>query len=332
MLTLDVFKGDGFSMLSLTDAVNQLPYVPGQIGRLGLFQETGVATNTIEIEEDGGRLTLIPTQQRNGPANKWKSSTRKVRSLNIPHIPLEDEIQASEIQGVREFGKTELQTAEGMIRRRQADMVPSLDATIEYARLGAIKGTILDADGTTTIYNLFTEFGVTQDTVDFVLGTAGTDIRNKCVAVSRLVEDALGNGTYDHIHVVCGSTFFDRLVAHANVIDTYRYQEGQKNREDLRKGFTYGGITFEEYRGSVGGVNFVAASEGHAFPVGVPGLFRTVYGPGNFLETANTLGLPRYSKIAFDNEWNRWVKVLLESNPLNYCVKPKVLVKLITSN
>ena len=54
---LDVFNGDAFSVVSLTATANRLPYVPGQIGRLGLFEEEGVDTLTILIETTA---TLFP--------------------------------------------------------------------------------------------------------------------------------------------------------------------------------------------------------------------------------------------------------------------------------
>jgi hypothetical protein len=41
------------------------------------------------------------------------------------------------------------------------EMATKMDATLEHLRIGAIKGQILDADGSALIYDLFTEFGVT---------------------------------------------------------------------------------------------------------------------------------------------------------------------------
>ena len=42
MPALDIFSSSAFSMVSLTDAINKMPYVPGRIGQLGLFREQGV--------------------------------------------------------------------------------------------------------------------------------------------------------------------------------------------------------------------------------------------------------------------------------------------------
>ena len=60
---------------------------------------------------------------------------------------------------------------------------------------------------------------------------------------------------------------------------------------------------FEEYRGRVGTVDFTDASKAYFFPVGVPGLFRQYNAPADFVETANTIGLPRYAKQAVDQQF-----------------------------
>jgi hypothetical protein len=53
---------------------------------------------------------------------------------------------------------------------------------------------------------------------------------------------------------------------------------------------------FEEYRGRVDTADFTDASKAYFFPVGVPGLFRQYNAPADFVETANTIGLPRDAK------------------------------------
>jgi hypothetical protein len=62
-------------------------------------------------------------------------------------------------------------------------------------------------------------------------------------------------------------------------------------------------------------------------PVGVPGLFRQYNAPADFVETANTIGLPRYAKQAVDQQFARWVMLHVQSNPLPICTRPRVLIK-----
>ena len=104
MPALDIFSSSAFTMVSLTDAINRMPYVPGRIGQLGLFREQGVSTTSVMIEEREGSLNLVETTARGAPAIQNTTNKRKARSLVVPHIALEDTILADEVQNVRAFG------------------------------------------------------------------------------------------------------------------------------------------------------------------------------------------------------------------------------------
>ena len=107
-----------------------------------------------------------------------------------------------------------------------------------------------------------------------------------------------------------------------------RWLDGAFLRQGQARGsFEYAGILFEEYRGKVGSVDFTDASKAYFFPVGVPGLFRQYNAPADFVETANTIGLPRYAKQAVDQQFARWVMLHVQSNPLPICTRPRVLLK-----
>ncbi len=197
MPALDIFTSNAFSMVSLTDAINKMPYVPGKIGRLGLFREQGVPTTSILIEEKEGSLTLVETTARGAPAVQNKHNKRKARSLTVPHVALEDTILADEVQNLRAFGsENTLAGVQQVVNDRLSEMATKLDATLEHLRIGAIKGQILDADGSTVLYDLFSEFGVSQYAeIDFDLDnatpTAGA-VKKKCHNVKRKIEDELG--------------------------------------------------------------------------------------------------------------------------------------------
>ncbi len=90
-----------------------------------------------------------------------------------------------------------------------------------------------------------------------------------------------------------------------------------------RRSFVYASIMFEEYRGKVGATDFVAPDKAHFYPVGVPGLFVTRFGPADFVEAVNTLGLPRYAKAAPDMRFQRFVDLHMQTNPLNMCTRPR---------
>jgi hypothetical protein len=133
----------------------------------------------------------------------------------------------------------------------------------------------------------------------------------------------------DSPYTICGADFFDDLITHSEVAKAYdRYLDGAFLRQGQARGsFEYSGIVFEEYRGRVGTVDFTDASKAYFFPVGVPGLFRQYNSPADFVETANTIGLPRYAKQAADQQFARWVMLHVQSNPLPICTRPRVLIK-----
>jgi len=351
MPVLDVFSGNAFSTITLTDAVNKMPFVPGRAGSLGIFREFGIPTTTMMIEEREGSLILIPVTRRGEPAVQNAVNKRKARSLVIPHLALEDTVLASEVQDVREFGQENaLQAVQTVVNQRLEEVTSKLDATLEHLRIGALKGQILDSDGATVIFDLFFEFGVTQITeknFDFAVAADG-EIRKKCHAIIRETEDELGALLFDHIHAFCSSAFFDDLVANSEVSTAYiRWantnaeiitaagssgvggtsgQQGDWLRIGLaRRGFPYAGIMFEEYRGKVGGVAFIPDDKAIFFPVGAPGLFSNPFAPADFMEAANSIGLPRYAKQAIDQDFQRWVKLHVQSNPLPICTRPRVL-------
>ena len=178
MLTLDVFTSSAFTALELTAAVLKGDYIPSALGPV--FEPKPISQTTVMIEEKGESLSLVQTSPRGGVPENRAENKRTVRSLVVPHLALQDRIYADEVLAVRPFGRVgELETIQGKVNERNMVLRRSLELTQENMRLGAIKGTILDADAS-TIYDLFTEFGVTAETeIAFDLTGAGS-LRTKC--------------------------------------------------------------------------------------------------------------------------------------------------------
>jgi hypothetical protein len=334
MPTLDIFNNDPFSVASLTAAINEQDYVPGRIGEIGLFQEDGVTTTTVEVENSKGALSLVPAGQRGEPAKgKTGKDDRSFRMFKTVHLKEPDSIRADEIQNMRAFGsESETEAVEAYVAQRQAKAGRKLEATLEHLRIGAIKGKLLDADGVTVIYDLYSEFGITQQSVDFVLGTDATKIKTKVVGALRKSEDSLGGGSATEYRAFCGDDFFDAFVSHPVVERAYeRYQDGGELRSDSRGGFAFAGVIWENYRGNVGGVAYVPTGEGFLVPVGVPDQFITRFAPADWMETANTMGLPKYSKQE-PLEMGRGIALENQSNPICLNTRPGSVIRLFTNN
>jgi hypothetical protein len=329
---LDVFKSDAFSLASLTEAILKAPYKPARIGALGLFRERGITTTSVVIEEKDGRMSLITSSPRGGPASTIGAQKRTARSFIVPHLERESTVMADEVQNVRAFGtENAADSVQTIINERLADLRAMHEVTLEHMRAGAIKGIVLDADGS-TLFNLFTEFGVSQQTATLDVD-ATTDQKGKLLndvtAAQRLIEEELGAEPISGYHAFCGKTFFDGLRGDASFVEARKFASPQDNiaQPNGLRSLNFGGVTWEEYRGKNGATPFIADAEGYLFPEG-SSIFATYFAPADYVETVNTIGLPIYAKIANDEQLQRWAKVHTQSNPLALCLRPRAVVKL----
>ncbi len=327
-------NNDAFNMVSLTNAINILPNQYGKIQAMNLMPIKGVRTRVIIVEERNGVLNLLPTQPVGSPGTVGQSGKRKVRNFNVPHIPHDDVILPSEYDGIRAFGsETEMMALAQIVNDKQQTLRNKHDITLEHLRMGALKGIILDADGS-VLYNLYDEFEITQKVIDFALDDPDTTVRTKCLDVSRYIEQNAFGAMFTSVYVLCSASFFDAFIEHENVKAAYEgYQEAaDRLGGDPRKGFKFGGLTFEEYVGQAPDVKgnirkFIADGEAHAFPIGTMNVFDTLCAPADFLETAGTIGKQIYTKME-PRKFNRGMDIHSQSNPLPMCYRPGMLVKL----
>jgi hypothetical protein len=327
-----------FSLAEVAAAINIIPNTYGRLNELGLFPVRGVLTTNVVIEEANGSLGLIPTTAYGAPGPMGSIGKRRVRSFTIPKLEYNEYVSPQEVQNVRAFGSNEQMSLASILNDRLTTARAKHDLTLEWLRMGALRGQILDADGSTVLFNLFTEFGVTEKVVDFVLGTTTTAVSDKCREVMRHVEDNLLGESMSRVHVLVSPEFYDKLIRHPNVEKAYaNYAEAaQRIGGDLRSGFTFAGLTFEEYRAvatntSGAASRFIPANDGRAFPVGTVNTFRTLAGPADFNEAVGSLGQVYYAKT-IPAKFDRGYEVHTQANVLPLCMRPSVLVRVTSSN
>lgn len=339
MPTLNIFDGDAFSLQSMTAAINELPEVPTVVGDLNVFEEEGVTTTTVSVEKENESLTLVERSGRGGPGEQVGGESRNIRNFIVPHFQRDDSVLADEVQNVRAFGtENTLETVQERVNKKLARHARSFDLTLEHLRLGALSGIILDKAGL-TIYNLFAEFGVTPpQAVDFVLGTAGTDVRGKCRDVLDGIEDACEGARVTRVHALAGDTFFHKFVTHSKVEDTYKNWEASVAlRSDPRLPFEFGGISWRRYhtkpkaKAANNATALIGDSTVRFIVEGVPELYITRFAPADYEETVNTVGLPRYAKqFPMPNGKGRQLEA--QMNALCLCTRPQALIPGTTSN
>ena len=335
---MNIFDDDAFSLSSMTAAVETIPSIPTFLGSLGLFGAgEGVTTDTVSIERKDTVLTPILTSERGTEPAMGSTEKAKLRSFHIPRVAKADQVFARQIQGVRAFGtEGDLVTAMQLINQKQQKLLMEYELTMELHRLGALQGILLDTDGS-TLYNYFTEFGISQPAeIDFDLDNAAPTsgalrslISN---SVTRPIGRALGAAWNPTVQIIalCGDTFYDQFVNHADVVRTY---EGWLAAEALRTNQAFSSFRFAEidwvnYKGTDDNSTIAIGTTKVKFIVkGVPGLYRRINGPGEDFETVNTIGRPVYSNLVRDEKRNQWVQPEIYSYPLHMVTRPEVLLR-----
>ena len=325
---MDTFKADAFSMVSLTAAMNLLPYQPGKLGALGLFSPKPVRTDSIVVEERNSKLSLLLTSARGSVANPRSRGARNARNFTIPHVPQFSQIMADDVLNVRAFGsESELEAVSDLVNSELVEMRASHEVTQEFHRVKALDGVILDGDGTTTLVNLYTDFGLTQKEVSFDFGAGTQEMKTKSTEIIRNVEDGMGGSFFSGVGVICGNTYWDNFITHASVTTAYeRWQDGSMLREQQRmiggtggeapNWFPYGGLNWMNYRGSIGGTKFVADLEAFWFPLGTADdTFTEAIAPADFVEAVGTPGQRFYAAQEM-MDFNKGVKLHTQSNTL----------------
>lgn len=338
---LDIFRNNAFTVTSMSDAMREVKFIPGLIGRMNLYQSTSISTTSIAIEKKADNsLIIVPSAPRGAPGVTTDKVKRSLRNLTIPHFPAEDAIYADEVQDVRAFGEeVALEMLAGKIAERAVSHSNNFAITEEYHRLKVITdGKLLDSDGSTLI-NYFTEMGESQASeVDFDLDNAtpaSGALRKACTALTRSMANSLDGLPYTSIVGFCGDAFFDDLMAHPEVRDTYK---GYDAAAELRRAYIgdgaggafgmyeFGGIVWINYRGTFNGSAAVGTDKVHFAPMGTPGLFRTVYGPADYIETVNRPGQRLYAK-QWEMPNGKGVNLEFQMNAIHYVTRPRVLLR-----
>jgi hypothetical protein len=329
---LDIFRGDAFGVVPLSLAINKLIFIPGYISGRGLFNEISIPTTSVVIEEKNNILTLVAPSPRGGPGHTIAKPRRGMRMLSVPHFEINDAVMAEEVQGVRPFGQeTGTEAVMTKVGERMQTSGQSLEYTQEHARVGAVKGIVTYADGSTL--NLFTEYGLVQPApINFVFTGAGTGaVRQTCATVIRTMGNNLDGQGFSGVEAICGDGFFDALIMSAEVRQTYlNMMDAAELRGQYISGgqtwgsFAFGGILWTNYRGYAQGAPMVETDSAYFYPTGVPQLFPTVYAPADYIETVNTMGLPRYVK-QYPMPNDKGIHLDTQMNALNFCTRPLAL-------
>ena len=345
---------NGMKMTDWTEEVNEVANQYGLFNGKGLFSGQGLSQTSLIFDKNTITTTLIAQSSRKANTTTWGTDrVMATFALSIPYFNHKDAIFPDDVQGWRKSGTPDQAEDLGsVIADKIEDMRAVADQTREYMKIQAIKGLTKDAAGT-TIADMFTEFGVSQNTIDFATGTAATKIDNKVSELKRYVaKNAKAGGAIGAIECAVSPEFFDAMVTHPQVREAYLYYTANvnPNRDDMamyeRWGvvdtFRYKGILFYSYdaeftlpagtteRAFGTTDSAITKQEGYSIVSGMRGLYRAYFGPQNTLSGANAVGSEMYLSQYRDPK-DKYIDLELEMSPLYILMKPLVSVKLYTT-
>jgi hypothetical protein len=330
---------NGMEVTDWTEEINIIPNQWGTIGKLGIFTVEPVAEHSVTFEKITKDGAIIVDRVRGERGSVGKDASRKIHTFAVPHFPYDDYISPQDVQGKRAYGSaTEAETL-AAVRTRKMERIRQNHAwTLEVARAQALSaGTVYAPNGTVT-QNWNTEFGVTRKTVDFVLGTAGTDVIAKIEECIAYMQDNAFGVNISGLVVLTSPELFGKLISHASVKSAYTYytstQEPLRQRLGgdmvLNREFSYGGLRFVEMRDVLAGTRIIPVGKAFVLPQGTD-VFKTYFSPANRFGLVNTLGEQVYM---FENADPKGTKIEIESesNHVSALLRPDLLVEISSSN
>ena len=340
--------GNPFNVQDWTLPINLIPNTWGSIQNLQLFETEPVAEQSVVFQEVQKSFGLVVDRVRGDRSNVNTDYTRKIHALPIPHFPLQDQILPKDVQGKTSYTNlSEAETIDGVRMRRMERIRNSHAVTLERARAQLLTTGTYYAPNGTVGGNMFTEMGVTQTSVDFTLGTASTNLISKIEACIAAIQDNAGLISITGVVALCSPTFFAKLIAHPQMSTAYQYYTTSGAAEPLRKRlspngdatslhrvFDFGGVQFIEMRDKYKDINgnvvqLIPDQTAVFIPTGTD-YFRTYFAPAERFGLVNTLGMELYM-FEYANPQGTAIDIETESNFLNFCQKPAIVVQAITS-
>jgi hypothetical protein len=327
-----------YTAVQLTAQVNRFPNNYGLINDLDVFPSEGSISTIVEVRREEFSLSVLPARERGAPASLAERKRGDALFFEVPHFPHDDVIRPADLQNMlMQVGNTlQPKILDVEVAKRLKQIREKHAITREWLRMSALKGQIVDGDGT-LLYDLFDAFGFTKVTVYFDLANANADI------VYQQIQTNLRGEVMSHIRVICDPTFFSKFVEHPKVNKYWvnwqnaglmanlarKKEGGQFGRRFVFQQIElmdYYGVAPAKRNGVTTSLPFVDPGKGHAYPVGTMSTFGTYDAPPEDIRFVNEPGQEIFiSPKILDH--GAGVEFHTQSNPLPLCKRPEVLVE-----
>ena len=335
MATMDIFSGNGFSLIGLQGTVDKVDYKPNYLAQF--FEKTPTTSQTFFIDRQSSGIDLVPSSALGSAPVERRTDPRDMVNLTSVRLAKGRTVTAAEIANLRAFGtETEFAQVMRVYDAERGKVRADIEATLELHRLGALQGKLYDADGR-LLYNYFTAFGETEPAkIKWNLGSATFDIRDAATKLKReLLRKAKGAfGQSVEVVFVCGDDWWDALMANAKLQATYLNISGQESANLRTVGafeeFTgISGIRFVNYRGTDDNQEIaIKEDEAFAFVSGAGFLQHAVTPCPEFIPYVGSTGQEFYAMQIRDRDRDAWVRYEEYSYPLLFNKRPEATQRL----
>lgn len=344
-----------YTNVELTQEVNRIPNTFGLLNALNVAPAEAKRSSLVRIDYRDGQIFVLSHQERGAPGELSSDEPQTGIILSIPHFTHFENILVGDIDGLLEVvnGQITEKSLDAELVRKLAVIRKNHAITREFIRLGMLRGEVKDGR-LNTLYNFYDVFDITKKLVDFKLGTAGTDVREKCEEVSdHIISNAKGE-TVGQIEMIVDSKFFAKLISHQKV-EKFWVQaqnsalhttiERQRLGGNWGRVFEFGDIVFREYKGglpvkanngTISTQKNVADNTGHAYPTGTQSMFRTFDAPAYHIERVNQAPTVDGEEGAIfisykELDHGQGIELKSQTNCLAVCKQPECIVEAVTT-
>lgn len=334
-MTIRAF-GSNFEVVDQTQSLLKVPQTWQLLGSSGLFQDESLTTHVATFQEVNGSLTVIGDSIPGSKPMSVGNDLRKIHSYALTHHNVVDSLYPSDIQGKSAYNDLSVEDTEAAQLVRKLEKIRrSFAVTREIARFKTLgTGNVWSPNGTIS-GNFYSDFGYTRNEVDFVFGTATTDIIAKCESIIADFQAKSQDG-----EIITGVTgyaspaFFTALIGHAKTQVSYSAQMqiagANIQRERAQNGagalqlyrtFNFGGIKFIEVPTVLAGTTLITAKDCIFVAEGTTDGFVSFYGPARRFGYIGTRAEIEYAWTQRTQDLKE-IKIEAECNMLHTLKKP----------
>lgn len=324
---------NAFQVVDRTNEILLLPENPTLMSDSGMWQEEFLATRTVTFEERKGSLSLVKDQVQGAKPFTTGNDLRKLHSYTMTHHPMMDALFPQDIAAQLRPGalNAELDTKDRALLWKMEKIRKSYDRTLNFARFRTLAAGDLFAPNGTISGNLYTDFSLTRNSVNFALATPTTDVLGKCEEVIAGFMSAASEGEeIRKVTAYCSGGFFTALINHPKVASAYNLyaavapQQISRDRAGglgMYRRFVFSNIEFIEVIQSVDGTPLVNVDEAVFVADDGDGSFMSYFGPAQRFGLVNTVAEKNYLWVYEDGRGTQ-VTLEAESNFINLLRKP----------